>query len=97
MSEEDKFKSLAEIFKSKQTVKAPAYPWQDLALKIIKELNIPGFKRGAIFKVCRDNPPHKITLALNDTKELCKTGAAWKYFFKIIDQDKNSAKSAKKI
>lgn len=83
---EDKFQSFADIIKAKQKIKAPAYPWQDLALRIIKELSIPNFKRGAIFKVCRDLPAHKIEVALNDTKELCKTGATWKYFFKIIDQ-----------
>lgn len=95
MSEVDKFESLADIFKEKKVVKAPAYPWQDLALRIIKELNIPGFKRGAVFKVCRDIPFHKVMLALNDTKELCKTGASWKYFFKIVDmksEDKNQKK-----
>jgi hypothetical protein len=86
----DKFKSLADIFAEKQknkvNIKAPAYPWQDMALNIIKELNIPNFKRAAVFKVCRDLPAHKVNIAFNDTKELCKTGATWKYFFKIIDQ-----------
>lgn len=85
---EDKFLSFADIIKAKQKNKAPAYPWQDLALRIIKELNIPSFKRGAVFKVCRDLPSNKVTIAFNDTKELCKTGATWKYFFKIIDQTK---------
>lgn len=86
---EDKFKSLADILKAKQEtkkIKAPAYPWQDLALRIIKELGIPGFKRAAVFKVCRDLPAQRVELALNDTKELCKTGSSWKYFFKITDQ-----------
>jgi len=83
---ENKFQSFADIIKAKPKIKAPAYPWQDLALRVIKELSIPNFKRAAVFKVCRDLPAHKISLALNDTKELCKTGAAWKYFFKIIDQ-----------
>jgi len=86
-SSTDKFSSLADIFRTRQKVKAPAYPWQDLALQVIKELNIPDFKRGAIFKVCRDYPKHIIMLALNDTKELCKSGATWKYFFKLIDKD----------
>lgn len=84
----NQFSSLSDILKNRRTVKAPAYPWQDLALQVIKELNIPNFKRGAVFKVCRDFPAHKIKIALNDTKELCKTGAAWKYFFKIIDSKK---------
>lgn len=88
-SQSDKnFSSLAEIFKKKTTVKPPAYPWQELALVVIKELGIPNFKRAAVFKVCRDLPEHKIKLALNDTKELCKSGASWKYFFKIIDTKK---------
>lgn len=84
----DKFSSLADILKSKQKVKAPAYPWQDLALKVIQELNIPNFKRAAVFKVCRDLPVHKVMLAFNDTKELCKSGSTWKYFFKVIDTKK---------
>ena len=86
---EDKFKSLADILKAKQNIKRikpPAYPWQDLALRVIKELGVPSFKRAAVFKVCRDLPANKIEIAINDTKELCKTGASWKYFFKITDQ-----------
>ncbi|MFA5023794.1 MAG: hypothetical protein WC523_02450 [Patescibacteria group bacterium] len=81
-----KFQSFSEIIRQKKTVKPPAYPWQDLALRLIKELHIPEFKRSAVFKVCKEKPAHEIEIALNDTKELCKTGAAWKYFFKIIDQ-----------
>lgn len=83
---DNNFKSFSDIIKLKETVKAPAYPWQDLALRIIKELNVPGFKRSSVFKICKEKPAHLINLALNDTKELCKTGSAWKYFFKIIDQ-----------
>jgi len=82
----DNFSSLIDIIKNKPVTKAPAYPWQELALQIIKELSIPGFKRSAIFKICKDKPEHEIKRAINDTKELCKTGAKWKYFFKIIDQ-----------
>ncbi len=78
--------ALADILKNRKTVKPPAYPWQDLALRIIRDLGIPGFKRGAVFKVCKEKPANQIEIALNDTKELCKTGARWKYFFKIIDQ-----------
>lgn len=66
------------------TIKPPAYPWQDLALKIIKELNIPNFKRGAVFKVCKENPKHFIEGCLSDTKDLCKAGERWKYFFKLV-------------
>lgn len=77
--------NLADLLKNRKTVKPPAYPWQDLALRVVKDLGIPGFKRGAVFKVCKEKPAHQIELALNDTKELCKSGAKWKYFFKIID------------
>lgn len=83
---EENFHSLLDILKNKPTVKPPAYPWQDLALRIIKELGVPGFKRSAVFKICKEKPAHLVEIALNDTKELCKSGAAWKYFFKIIDQ-----------
>ena len=64
--------------------KAPAYVWQDLALHVIKELNIPSFKRSAVFKVCKEKPRIYIEKCLNDTKELCQTGERWKYFFKVV-------------
>ena len=89
------FSSFKDIFKNKQaakTVKPPAYPWQELALKIIKELSIPQFKRSSVFKICRDLPASTVERALNDTKELCKTGVAWKYFFKVIDASKKDKK-----
>jgi len=63
--------------------KAPAYAWQDLALHVVKELNIPDFKRSAVFKVCKQRPRVYIEKCLNDTKELCQTGEKWKYFFKV--------------
>lgn len=83
----DNFQSFSDIIKIKTVTKAPAYPWQDLALRIIKELKVPGFKRSSVFKICKEKPEHLTNLALNDTKELCKTGCAWKYFFKIIDSE----------
>ncbi len=79
--------SLSDIFakqKPKKTIKPPAYPWQDLALLVIKELNVPPFKRSSVFKICKDYPESKIRIALNDTKELCKKGDKWQYFFKVI-------------
>jgi len=84
----DDFQSFSDIFKNRKTVKPPAYPWQDLALRVIKELTIPDFKRSSVFKACKDLPINIIEMALNDTKELCKSGARWKYFFKIIDDRK---------
>lgn len=76
---------IGDLMKDKLRKKPPAYIWQDLALEVIKELGVPGFKRSAVFKVCKEKPRARVLLALNDTKELCKTGAKWKYFFKIID------------
>jgi len=66
----------------------PAYSWQDLALRVIKELSIPEFKRSAVFKVCKIKPRTYIENCLNDTKELCQTGEKWKYFFKLISGGK---------
>ncbi|OGF25895.1 hypothetical protein A2331_06325 [Candidatus Falkowbacteria bacterium RIFOXYB2_FULL_34_18] len=66
--------------------KGTAYVWQDFALRVIKELNIPSFKRSAVFKICKENSKETVERAMNDTKELCKTGERWKYFFKIINQ-----------
>lgn len=84
MKKDEGFKTLGDIFAAKPKQKPPAYEWQDLALRIIKELGIPNFKRGAVFKVCKEKPKTKVLQALNDTKELCKTGEPWKYFFKVI-------------
>ena len=79
---------LGDLFKAgeknqRPRPKAPAYAWQDLALEVIKELNIPNFKRSAVFKVCKQKPRVYVEKCLNDTKELCQTGAKWKYCFKV--------------
>ncbi len=76
--------NISDILKAKQSKKPPAYEWQELALRVIKELGVPKFKRNAVFKVCKENPKPFIERCLNDTKELCKTGECWKYFFKLI-------------
>ena len=84
---EGEFEGFGAIFAQKKRVnekKPPAYQWQELALKIIKDLNVPNFKRSSIFKVCRDNSQEAIERSLNDTKELCKSGEKWKYFLKVI-------------
>ena len=75
---------LGDLFSQRQNKKMPAYAWQDLALRIIKDLNIPDFKRSAVFKVCKLKPRIYIEKCLNDTKELCRQGEKWKYFFKIV-------------
>jgi len=84
------FKKIGEILSAKQSVRSPAYAWQDLALWVIKELNIPSFKRSAVFKVCKQKSKIYIEKCLNDTKELCQSGEKWKYFFKLASnkQDK---------
>jgi hypothetical protein len=86
----DNFQKINNIFLHKKSVKPPAYQWQDLALRLIKELNIPQAKRSSVFKICRDNPKHFIEQCLNDTKELSKSGERWRYFFKLINQKKSN-------
>ena len=81
--------SIKDIVKNKsQQKKPPAYEWQDLALHVIEEINIPNFKRNSVFKACKENSKNFILQSLNDTKELCKKGEMWKYFFKIISEKK---------
>ncbi len=70
----------------KPAKKPPAYPWQEFALLIIDQLNIPPQKRNSVFKVCKQKPKNFIEKCLNDTKELCKTGESWKYFFKLVEK-----------
>jgi hypothetical protein len=84
----DDIKKILDNKSKNNNKKPPAYEWQDLALKIIKELNIPNFKRSSVFKACRDNSQTRIIQALTDTKELCQTGQKWQYFFKIINPKK---------
>ncbi len=90
MPENKGFQKIGDLL-SRSPVKQPAYQWQAMALTIIKELNIPSFKKSAVFKVCRDLPKNFIVRCLVDTKELAKTGASWKYFFKLIEQYPKSA------
>jgi len=77
--------SIGNILKTKAVgIKPPAYLWQDLALRVERELHIPKFKRSSVFKACRDYPRSVIERCLADTKELCTSGEAWRYFFKIL-------------
>lgn len=78
------FIGLGDIFASRQIKKAPAHEFQDMALRIITELKIPNFKRGSVFKICKEKPKNLVMNAFNDTKELCQSGDKWKYFFKVI-------------
>jgi hypothetical protein len=77
--------AIGNILKSRQTVPPPAYQWQDLALRVIKDLSIPDFKRGSVFKICKDFPEIMVQRAMTETKELCQSGLKWKYFFKVIE------------
>lgn len=88
MKTDDGFQTIKDIFtvRASRTVKPPAYEWQELALRIIKELGVPNFKRNSVFKICKTKSKTIIEQSLNDTKELCRTGDKWKYFFKIIGQ-----------
>ena len=88
--------SFGAIMRARQLVKPPAYEWQDMALRIIKDLGIPGFKRSAVFKVCKDLPKISVERAVNETKELCQTGQKWKYFFKVIDSYSSGLASGEK-
>lgn len=86
---------LSDIFKTEikdNKPKPPAYQWQDLALRIIADLGVPNFKRNSVFKICRDNHKELIERLVGETKELCKTGEKWKYFFKLIDKSKTDKK-----
>ncbi len=84
--------SIQDIFKNKQKVKAPAYAWQDMALKIINELGVPNFKRSSVFKVCKELDRNFVEKCFDDTKELAKGQDAWRYFFKLTSQKENNPK-----
>jgi hypothetical protein len=90
MSNDKQFEKLSDIMANKITKKPPAYQWQELALKIIKDLAIPIAKKNSVFKACKIYPKSFVEKCYNDTKELCHTGEKWKYFFKIIGGKNNS-------
>lgn len=94
MEKKRNLKSFGELMKNRTVKKPPAYKWQDLALRIIKELEIPANKRSSVFHVCKKYSKQVVEKAMNDTKELCKTGEKWRYFFKIINISSSDSKKA---
>ena len=97
VEKDDGFQSLGSLFampKPKEK-KPPAYQWQDLALRVVKELSIPPFKKASVFKICRDNSKEFVEMCLTDTKELCQGGGRWKYFFKVVDNKLKEVKDDK--
>jgi hypothetical protein len=80
------FENIADIIKDKKSKKPTAYKWQEMALRIIEELNIPDYKKSSVFKICKGSPLQFVESCLNDTKELCAGGEKWKYFFKLTSQ-----------
>lgn len=91
---------IADIFQKKEkndkvVKKPPAYQWQDFALKIIEELQVPNFKRNSVFKICKDYDKNFVEKCLDDTKELAQGGQKWKYFFKLIADKKTNDNNSK--
>ncbi len=88
MKKDEDIQNVGQIFLNRSIKKAPAHEWQDLALKIINDLNIPNFKRSSVFKICKNKDKQFVLNCVNDTKELCKTDDKWKYFFKLTSSQK---------
>ena len=89
-NKEKDFQDIKNILSSKVKKKAPAYQWQELALRIINELKIPNFKRSSVFKICKENSIQNVENAFNDTKELAQGRDRWKYFFKVVADKKEA-------
>lgn len=86
MEKKENLKSFRELMKNRTVKKAPSYQWQELALRVINELDIPKNKHSSVFRICKQCTKQIVERAMNDTKELCKTGEKWRYFFKIVDK-----------
>ena len=97
MAKHNGFENIGDIFKNKQQEgkKPPAHQWQDMALHVVKELNIPNFKRSSVFKICKENSKEFVEQCLNDTKELCDSKEKWRYFFKLVNERKNPSETDK--
>lgn len=89
MQDDQGMKKIGDLFSLRKQQKTPAYAWQDLALRVISELNVPNFKKSAVFKSCKQKPRFYVEKCMNDAKELCQTGEKWKYFFKLIAGGRN--------
>lgn len=89
MKKNNGFTTMSDVIKNRgavKTPKPPAYKWQDKALQIIADLDIPPNKKSSVFKACRDKNQIFIERCLTDTKELCKKGEQWRYFFKLLNK-----------
>lgn len=95
MAKTQGFENFKTIYNRKKTKKPPAYEWQDLALRVIAELGIPDFKKNSVFRIAKTRPKPFIEKCLNDTKELCKTGETWRYFFKLCSGREERKKTPK--
>lgn len=86
MAQDKSLEKIGDIIKNRvKKTPLPAYAWQELALKVIKELSIPNYKRSAVFLAAKQKPRIFIEKCLSDTKELCQSGEKWKYFFKLVN------------
>ena len=88
MKQNNEPKSFGEIFSQRQITKSPAYPWQQLALEIIGQLGVPADKKNSVFLLCKKYSRLYLEKCLNETKELCSSGESWKYFFKVVEANK---------
>lgn len=71
-------------FKTAPVIKDKLQSWQDLALGIIKDLNIPAKDRSMIFLVCKRFGRSYIERCLNTTKEKARGDLKGHYFIKVI-------------
>lgn len=72
-------------YQKPQEKKRAIHRWQELALTIIKELKVPAYERGLIFKICCENPEAYVEHCFNETKECAKDmSRASHYFVKLI-------------
>jgi hypothetical protein len=71
---------LEEHYSKKKAV----YPWQELAVKICKELKVPPKEQGNIFRVCKIFPLPFVEHAFNETRELAAGDLRSHYFIKVL-------------
>lgn len=75
--------SIANMIQFKQQKETKTLPWQELALDIIKELRVPVYQKGSVFKCCKTDE-RRARFALTDCQELGKRHL--KYFFKVYSE-----------
>lgn len=80
MATNKEFEKIGNLFNKKTAAKPPAYQWQDLALRVIKELSIPDVKKAPCLKLAKKSRKISLKAALTTRKNFARQGISGNIF-----------------